>query len=365
MFGFRSFFDDSYKEKKEPYPDFFLSWDEAVNKQQAPGYVDSEDLYEIIDIYLSEEELDKAKQAIEHALKFHADNEDVVYDIMLLMNDYQLWNDLINLCDRFKEWQAVWLDGHRLTALLHLGMEEHAFHSFSKMKTRYADNKEDLITIYLAMGEALYDVDLYDAGIEVMEEAVTQIEENDEFYWQQIYCYSALKDMENVYRVADIIQQMKPLDGETWDRLGSLFYDLDDMERAIEAFEFSRSLEYKESNNLLKLLQAYKKNENTSKALEIIDEFLGKTDNYITFAMGADFCSKMEQWEKASQYNEKAISQAPHVEILYINQSKYFEKMGEYKKAILILEEGLKNTSDSEGKIAEQLEILRKQYPEY
>lgn len=364
MFEFN--YTDNSNEDQE-YPDYFKVWDDTVSKGGNPGYVELDDICDIIDIYLSEGEIKKAKFAINYAFKLFPDSEELTYEILLLLNDYELWNDLLSLSEKYKNVNYVWADGHRVTALLHLGMEEDAFHSFKKMKSKYADNKENLSIIYQAMGEALSEVDLYDASIDVIDEAISILGENIELLWLQVQSFLALEDRGSVEMISEQIRKLKPLDAITWHKLGNTYKEINNTSKEIEALEFAYSLGLKDNTLLLEMISAYEKNENYNKALEKIKEYLtiNQDSSYLIYVMAANLCSQIENWKEALDFIEKAIRLEPELESLYLYKCEYLIYLNEHKKAIKTLEEAINKTTDTSGNLEKQLKLLRKQYPDY
>ena len=354
-------------ESNETYPEFFLEWDKAVSSGNKPGFYEPEELTEIIEIYIVNNQIKRAKQAINYAFRIYSDDEELIYEILLILNDYELWNDLLTLCEQFKKNEPdVWVEGHRLTALLHLGMEEDSFILFKKLKTKLADNKEDLSILYQAMGEALCDVDLFDSCIEVIQEAIDNLDEDINFYWLQLQCYVSLDCKEEVIELAEVIQNLNPLDAMTWHRLGLSFQDVGDKEKAIEAFEYAQSLGHEPEEILMNLIYVYDKNKNFNKALEKAKEYLDiYPDSYIINMMAAKLNSQIENWNEALRYIDLALNLTPDIESLYLYKSTFLLHLEEYKKAKLALMEGLKNTKDSKGYLSRKLSKLNKQYPDY
>ena len=353
-------------EADESYPDFFFEWDKAVSLGRKPGFYEPEELTEIIEIYIINNQIKRAEQAINYALRIYSDDDELLYEILLLLNDYERWNDLLAICCQFKEKSDVWIEGHRLTALLHLGMEDESFLLFQKLKTKYAKNKEDLSVIYQAMGEALCDMDLFDSSIEVIREAINTLEEDINFYWIQMQCYVSLDCKEEVLELAEMIQKLNPLDAKTWHRLGLSFQDIDDKEKAIEAYEYAQSLGYNPEDILMNLIYVYDKNKNFNKALEKAKEYLNLyPDNYVINMMAVKLNSRMENWGEAIKYIDKALKLTPNIESLYLYKSNFLLHLEEYKKAKSALMEGLEKTKDSEGYLSRKLSKLNKQYPDY
>jgi len=353
-------------EADDSYPDFFLEWDSAVNSGKKPGFYEPEELTEIIEIYIMDNQIKRAKHAINYALRIYSDDDELLYEILLLLNDYERWNELLVICDEYKNENDVWIDGHRLCALLHLGMEDESFLIFKKLKTKYAENDEDLSIIYQAMGEALCEMDLFDSSIEVMQEAIKILGKDIDFYWLQLSSYIALEHKEKVWEIAEAIQKSDPLNSSTWFRLGIAFQDINDNEKAIEAFEYAQSLGDNSEELLMNMIFTYDKNKNFNKALEKAKEFLLlHPESYVIIMMAAKLNSLMENWNEAVKYIDAAIKSTPQIESLYLYKSNFLLRLGEHKKAKLTLIEGLKNTKDSQGYLSKKLIKLNKQYPDY
>jgi len=359
------FYNSSESESNDSYPDFFFEWDQTVSLGKKPGFYEPDELVEIIEIYIINNQIKRARQAINYALRVYSDNEELIYEILLLLNDYEKWNDLLTICDQFKNESDVWIDGHRLTALLHLGMEDESFLFFKKLLSKYADDKEDLSITYQAMGEALFDMDLFESSIEVMQEAINKLEEDINFYWLQMQSYVALGCKEEVLRLAEIVQKINPLDTETWYRLGIYFQETGDVDKSIEAFEYAMSLGHNQEEVLMNLIYIYDKFKNYNKALEKAKEFLNLyPDSYIINMMAVKLSSRLEKWNDAVQYIDNALKLTPDIESLYLYKSNFLLRLSEYKMAKSALMEGMRNTDDSKGYLSKKLSKLNNKYPD-
>ena len=358
----QEFFDN---EADEFYPDFFFEWDEAVNSGKKPGFYEPEELTEIIEIYIVNNQLKRAKQAINYALRIYSDDDELLYEILLLLNDYERWNELLAICEKYKNEGDMWIDAHRLTTLLHLCMEEEAFALFKKLKVKYAPEPDELSILYQAMGEALCEVDLFESSIEVMQEAINTLGKEIDYYWLQLPCYVSLDSNEKVFELAGIIQRMDPLNSVTWFRLGLAFQDIDENEKAIEAFEYAQSLGDDSEEILMSMIYTYDRNKNFGKALEKVKEYLHMhPGSYGVNMMAAKLNSQMKNWNEAIKYMDEVLKLTPQIEALYLYKSNFLLHLDEYKKAKLTLMEGLKNTEDSKGYLSKKLSKLNKKYPD-
>jgi tetratricopeptide (TPR) repeat protein len=326
----------------EEFPDYFENFNNSLKQGISPGYYEPDELCEIVDIYFSEGKVDEGKYTINYALKMYPENEEMIYELLLILNDFELWNDLLTLSEKYSNLSQVWADGHKLTSLLHLGMEEDAFQYFKTMKSKYAGDEENLSIIYQAMAEALYEVDLYDAAIEVIEEILPIVGEDIDLLWLELQSFAAIEDKESVAELGARIQNLNPMDAETWSRLGNAYKEVNDIKKSIEAYEFAQSLGIEDPNNLLSLISAYEKNGNFSKALQKIDEYLTEyPDSYVVCLLAINICSEIENWSEGLKYVENAIRLDPQMESLYLYKCKFYLRLGENRKAIKALEEGI------------------------
>lgn len=354
------------EDSQEPYPDFFEEWDDALSGNRSPRFLDGEELCEIVEIYLEEGEDEKARKTIHYALTFHPDDLDMISDILLVLNDFELWEDLLHLTDQYIDKGDVWVDGHRLSALLHLGMEEDAFLCFQQLKKKHKSDKEDLEIIYQAMGEALVEVGLFDGTLDVMEEAIRLMGDQVDFYWLQLRALVYMENRELALSIASIIEKLSPMDGESWHRLGLIYSEnLEEPEKAIDAFEFAESLNYNDPDNHLKLIDLYEKYGIYHRALDKVKSYIhlyGETS--IINLLAAGICSQAEWWNEALRYVNAALRLEPDTSILYLYKSNFLYMLGEPQKAIWALEEGLQRTEDGENELKAELEKLKEKYPD-
>jgi len=348
---------------QKEYPSYFISWDNFLTNGENSGYYEPEEFQEIIEIYISENNLDNARKTINYAFRQYPEDKEMLYEILLILNDFELWNDLLDLTIKFEETGEVWGDGHRLTALLHLGMEEEAFLFFRKLKTKYKDSSEDNIVIYQAMGEALMEVDLFESAIDVINEGIALEGEDIDFLWLLLQSYSSVENKEQASACADKIQKLNPLDPESWHRLGVFYAEEEEFENAIDALENAHSLGYDSPKNLILLMSVYEQNESYNKVLQKAKEYLNLyADNYLVQITAARACRFIEDWEGSLFYISNAIRVKPDMDSLYLFQSASYLELGETLKAIKALESGILATNDPVGDLKKELDRINDSY---
>lgn len=351
---------------EEDYPWFFYKWDELLSADQIPCFLDTDEFSEIIEIYLIEEEFTKAKKTIYYALAYHSNNEDLIYDIILLLDDFKQWNDLLVLTEQYKNIQSVWIDEYRLISLLHLGMEEDTFVYFKKMKYKYKKDIENLSDIYITMSKNLIEIDLFNSAVDVINEGITILGPTIDFYRLLLQSYLLLKQKEKALEIINEIKQIDTSNGKTWHCLGKAYFSIDETSKAIEAFEFAESLGYCKQANYLNLIVAYQSSGYFMKALTKAKEYLQLFPNhYIINILAVIICSCIGKWEEGLFYVNAALEEVPKMNFLYLYKSYFFLNLGKEKKAISVLKEGIEQTKDVQGDLKKELEKLRNQYPDY
>ncbi|MDR0507964.1 MAG: hypothetical protein LBH32_14265 [Dysgonamonadaceae bacterium] len=366
VFDDKLYFDSEENEEddEELYPDFFYEWNENIENGNSPGFYDADEIGDIIEIYFERDEFSKAQHAIDYALKVYPGDEDLINDIITMLNDYERWNDLLVMSEKYSDMLDSVSDSQRLTALLHLAAEEDAFVLFEKLKTKYAGKDEDLSTLYQVMGESLYEMNLYDASISIIEEALKLFGDDIEFFWLQIHCYLQMENKEKVIELGEIISKMTPFDSATWHRLGVIYKDAGEFSRAVDAFEFAQSLGINDKENLIQLIDSYEYNGNYQRALEYAVEYMNFfPNNYLINFVASTICSHMEMWHEAIHFLDKAIRIEPSMDSLYLYKCNYLLNLGEQRKAKLTLLEGIKNTDDPEEDLEKELKRLNDLYP--
>jgi tetratricopeptide (TPR) repeat protein len=369
MFDLNDFFNLGDLENLGDYSEPFTQWDEERMAGTPHGYFDPDDLGDILEVYLSMEEVDEGRKVLEYALKMHPDNEDMVCDMMETLNEYERWNDLLALTEKYKKKKWVWVDAQRITALLHVGMEDEAFVCLKLAKEKYAGDTDDMLILHQAAATALNDVDLYISAVKVINEVIEEAASAgkiEEFLWLQVQSFFSLNDKENTLQICEQILHNKPMDADTWNRLGQVYKDLNEKEKAIEAFEFAASLGNDDLSDDLNLIYAYKENGNYLKALEKIDEYLEYSpEEYVVNILAASIAVEIEDWERAIKHTDNALKIDPNSPFLYIYKCRSLLQLGEIKKAINTLEEGLRITGDETGDIRLELRELKRDYPQY
>jgi len=363
LLNFNTYYDS--EEQENEYPEAFVEWDNAVRRGKKPGFFSPDDMLEIIEIYLEENRLAQARQAIDYVLALNSGDEDLICDILFLLEDYEMWNDLLTMSERYREEAEEFGEGHKLTALLHLGMEDEAFLFFGTLKKKYRDDKETLGIVYAAMGEALLDLDLFDSCDAVMNEAISVIGEEEDFIWVRMQALVGLKNKEEVIRLANKIQKRDTLNGETWSRLGDIYRDVGEPERACEAYLFAVTLGYEPQENVFNMVFTLEESDQPERALAALYEFEHLfEDKYYLYFTAAELCSQFNAWSSALRFINEAIAIDPSSDpSLYLCKSNYLMNIEEYKAAELALKEGINATGDETGTLKEELARIDGKHP--
>ncbi|GEM_PF-1290083 len=367
------FLEEDDFQTQESYPSYYYEWDKALSQGKAFPFCEMEELLDIIGIYVDLNKKEKLNKTISYALETYLNlsegDDEILYEIATLLEEEKRWDELLRIMNQYKDEKIFWVDSYRVSSLLNLGMEEEAFQLFSLLKKTYAKDTPSLKSLYFEFGNSLLETSLYQAVILVINEAIDQLGEDEEFYWIQFDAYLALENKKEVSRLAEKIINTSPFDGFCWFRIGTAYKELQDFESAINAFEHALNLNYEDKKkNLLELSESYELNGNQIKALETIKEFLYLyPDSYFFNLSAANLCANMNEWQEAIKFIDNVLKVQPGMSALYLYKSTYYINMGEYKKAKITLEEGIANTNNSDHsdkELENQLNLLNEQYPD-
>jgi len=363
-------FDDLAQEFDEDdgelFPEVYYQWDDALSANLTPPYIEEDDLLMIINLYLDDGDLEKARKTIDYTFRFYPSDMELLADVLMSLNECELWNDIIDLVEQYDSMPDIWVDCHKISALLHLGLEEEAYTWFILRKELYRIEEDDYALLYQAMCEALTDVDLFESAIAILNEARQIFGNSEELEWLNLQIDISKEDKDSAMKTAARIEKMNPLDGLTWHNLGRIYAnDLDAPENAIDAFEFAESLDFREQPNYLYLICMYEKCEYYLKALDKIKEYESRFDeNLMLQVLAISICTELGMWNESLNYVNRAINRAPEISSLYICKSDILQSLGETQKARSVLEEGIRQTADNGGELKKKLKNLLKLYPD-
>ncbi|MDL2224358.1 hypothetical protein LJB92_03485 [Bacteroidales bacterium OttesenSCG-928-M06] len=348
------------------YPDFYYPWNEALEEGINPGFLDADTLIMLLDIYYEDHDKYGLKDSIPYMLKFHPDNIDLIEEILYYLNEFEDWFDLYRLTEQYLHLKdTAYPQIYKLSAMLHLGMEEEAFHSFRQLKKEYKNDKENLPLIYQIMGDALNEIQHHEAALQIANEALITIGLRTEFYWIQLSAYMSLEETEDAIRLAEKIEKLSPLDKNTWFELGKAYIELQKLDKAIDAFEFTITLGGKSIDLFMNLIRMYEANGNDMKALETAKTAIEiRPDYHDMFLMAIHISMRLGLFTEVLETIDKALVIDTEIkDVLYMYKGEAFIEMEEYKKAIVALERGIEETGDERGFLTKQLEKLREQFP--
>ncbi|GHT01495.1 hypothetical protein AGMMS49525_02340 [Bacteroidia bacterium] len=347
--------DDDMFSLGRPYPDFFYEWDETLDANREPSRLfDSSELGNIVSFYANDREESKLKKTAKYALKIYPNDKELLGDVMDALEERGLWNDLLTLSKKHVCQGNVIADSNVLLSLLHLRMEEEAFVAFSKMTEIYTSD-DRLSAIYLAMGDALADVDLFQSSIAVINEGIKLFPDVQEFLWLNMETYWAMDEREKTFEMADKLTQKNALDVNFWKQLGDIYNKMEEHEKAVEAFQYAESLGYDRNLHLLDMARTYHDSENYEQALEALEEFTDEFSPHQIFGqtfvplIAAEMCAQLEQWEKAIVYLDKSIAFSPNSELFYHSKAEALVRLKRYDEAKSVLEEGIRMCQDEDG----------------
>ncbi|MCC8147294.1 MAG: hypothetical protein LIO93_12860 [Bacteroidales bacterium] len=366
-FQFTTYEENGGEYEEVIFPDFYYKWKKAFDEGRSPEFLDVEPLMDLLEIYYEDYDKVQLKKSIPYILNFHPGNTDLIEEVLFYLNELGEWIELYRLTEQLiSSENTVYPKAYKISAMMHLGMEEEAFLYFQQLKREYENKPEDLSPIYQVLGNALNEIEHYEAALQVANEAISVLNSKMEFYWIQLSAYISLEEEKNALRTAEKIAKSAPLDKNIWFELGKAYIEMKRLDKAIEAFEFTITLGGDDINLFMNLMGLYEVNGNDLKSIDTAKRSMKIRPDYPEpFFMAVELCLKMDMLEEALGILDEGIEAGfeRDREDLFWYKARIFVDQQEYKKAIAILEEGIKDTGDKNHKLVNEIKEIRKEFP--
>jgi tetratricopeptide (TPR) repeat protein len=268
------------------------------------------DIYEfeyLIDYYNDLNDLEKAENLIEYALKIHPNTSSILLKkAQILISKGQHFNSLKLL----KKLSLIEISDSNVFFLIgvvysSLGEINSALSNFNKaVSLEY----EDIVDLQINIASTLQQIGHYDFAAEFYKSAHKNETDNTTVLFELAYCSEKLnKDQESIkYYKAYLAED--PFSKLAWYNLGNIYHKLESYGLAIEAFSFAVAIDPKYHHAMYQKALNEVYNEEYEDGIASFNEYLEyEADSASAFFHIGEAYAKLEKNKQALSYFEKSI----------------------------------------------------------
>lgn len=328
-------------------------------------YLDADEFSDIAEYYDSIDDLEAAEDAIDRGLKIHPDSFLLIIKKAKFAAYNGQYEDALYLLDSTSDYDFD-LYLLKIECYLQLGYTEKADDLAQKLIENESEEPKE--NIYAEIGFLYIEADLYKEAIRYFSESLKYDKENIDVLSDISYAYEMLGDFDEAIATTNKILDIESYTYEAWINLGKLYTLKDELEKAIDAFDFALTINDSDKNvhklkahclsltgrldeaidifhNLLKedihdtslyvlLADAYQSAEMYDEALLVLEDFIsvmGETTELLS--KKADLLFEKGDKELATKLITKSLKEYPNSLILKLTAGEIAFQSDDYEKA--------------------------------
>lgn len=301
-------------------------------KGSSTGYFDVEEVGRIVDYYLMRGKTSESMNALEFGKKLHP--ESGLLDIKrakiyLSTGDAQKAERILNNLVEYDDTEVVYL---KLEALIKLGREREAFDTSVKLIEEENEDKSavclDVAMIFMTDGSFDYALHLLNLG-DMMDPT------NLDIQFEKAFCYEQLSNnqgaIDTYLRIIDADAYM----GEAWFNLGQIYFNQNEFEKAIEAYDYALVVNDTDTISLIQKGHAYYQLNQYRQAIDAYEEYLQHSvDKWHVMTFIGECYEKLENFTKALEYYKLSLDEMPNNYDAQVGTAICYLEMEEYALAL-------------------------------
>lgn len=270
-------------------------------------YFDTHVLIELIDYYLDDDELRKAKRLSEFALEMHPNNASLMLkQAEALISEYN-FQKALRIIEKAQELEPWAEDVYLLKASVyaHLKREENCIEAFKKAY----ELSDDKIEILFDVCRAYQDFGKIEKSIDVLKHILHKEPLNETAINEISFCYEVLDQLEKAIPYHKYYLDERPFSEVAWYNLGGIYSRVGKYEESIDAYDFSIAISpdfasayFNKANSLFHLAKY-------DKALKVYFEtFEYETPDDVTYCYIGECYERLDMLTESEQYFDKSLA---------------------------------------------------------
>ena len=243
-------------------------------------YFDISEFEEIINIYLLNENEDRAVSAAKYAIKLHPYSYELKFKLAFVYyvtKKHSQALKYLNILEKIEpsNSEIYILKGQVLTSLDKI---DQALQNFQYAISLQTDD-EDLNNMYFDIGEIFEDEEKYPLALKFYYKCYDIDNEDDEVIYDIALCYDKIEKYERSIYFYQKYLDIDPFDENVWFNLGTIYNKINNSEKALEAYDFALALDSNSFSANFNKANTLANIKRYSEAIPYYLEFIKKVDN--------------------------------------------------------------------------------------
>lgn len=311
---------------------------EAMLHRNDHYFFDVEEFELIVEHYLEQNDMRRAKQVLDYANEQHPDSLDLLFCEAHLMMSMGKLTKALSVLDTIGRMEPLNEDVHLHKAGIHSQLRNYR-KAIDHYKRALELADEGLDEILLDLAFEYENVEQFDQAIDCLKRALQENPENEAVLYELAYCY----DMANAHQAAVVFFRNFTNDNPycfvAWFNLGNSLAQLDRLEESIEALDYCLAIEerftaasFSKARNQLLL------GDHQGAIVTYQETIEHDGPQAITFSYIGECYEKMEQYERALIHYDQAIALDPNWVDPWIGRGVVKDAQGRSAEAVRDLE---------------------------
>jgi tetratricopeptide (TPR) repeat protein len=311
---------------------------EAMLDRNARYFFDVEEFELIIEHYLDENDLRKAKSVLDYAKVQHPGSLDLLFSEAHLLTNMGKLNNALSVLDVIGRMDPLNEDVYLHKAGIYSQLRNYrkAIQHYKRALDLADEGQDD---IYLDLAFEYENIEAFGQAIEALQNALELNPENEAVLYELAYCYEMGDAHQEAVAFFREFTNEHPYSFVAWYNLGNALARLERLEESIEALELCLAIEerftsaqFSKARNLLVLGRYYE-------AIECYRETIDHDGpQAVTFSYIGECFEKLEQYEQALIHYDQSLALDANWVDAWIGRGVVKDVQGRHKEAAKDLE---------------------------
>ena len=329
-----------YMNDEEEHFRFSISRFESMLKSNKILFFDSEEFENIILHYVDSGKLNLAKKALKLGLEQHPHS----IGLKLVKIEVLVFEDKLDEAERLVTEirqvdptnEEVFIQQANIQSKK--GFHEKAIESLN-VALQYT---EDLADVYSLMGMEYLYMDQLEQARYYFKKCIDNDPEDQSALYNIIYCYDFLDQSKDAVVFLEEYIDENPYSEVAWHQLGRQYVNIQEYEKAVDAFDFATIIDESFLGAILEKGKAYEQLKKFKKAIVCYNEALEIDPNsaYVYWRIGSSY-EALNKNKRALKYFLRAVHEDPMLDKGWIAITDLFIKTGNFQKALFYVNKAL------------------------